>query len=118
VLADRVGEVPQALTQPIDRREVGVRLDARAESLDQRLEAGRVQTLLAAEVLEDQAVGDPGRLGDLVDGDLVVVPVAEDLERRRDQLEPALPCPLACQWAGRDQARVARVDFASTLTSE
>jgi hypothetical protein len=42
-------------------------------------------------------VGDAGGLGDLVDGDLVVVAVAEDLEGRRDQLQTALARSLRCQ---------------------
>jgi hypothetical protein len=42
-------------------------------------------------------VGDAGGLGDLVDGDVVVVPVAEDLERCGEQLEAALSGALSCQ---------------------
>jgi hypothetical protein len=97
MLADRVGEVAKPLAQALDRRQLGVRLDPGAEALDQRLEAGDVEPLLAAEVLEDQAVRDPGGLGDLVDRDLVVVAIAEDFERGGDQLEPALARPLGCQ---------------------
>lgn len=102
MLADRVGEVAESLSQPLDRRQLRVGLDAGAEALDERLEAGDVETLLAAEVLEDQAVGDSGGLGDLVDRDLVIVAVAEDLERRGDQLEPALSCPFGCQGTRGD----------------
>jgi hypothetical protein len=97
MLADRVGEVAESLSQPLDRRQLRVGLDAGAEALDERLEAGDVETLLATEVLEDQTVGDSGGLGDLVDRDLVIVAVAEDLERCVDQLEPALSCPFSCQ---------------------
>jgi hypothetical protein len=102
MLADGVGEVAESLSQPLDRRQLRVGLDAGAEALDERLEAGHVETLLAAEVLEDQTVGDSGGLGDLVDRDLVVIAVAEDLERCGDQLEPALSCPLGCQGTRGD----------------
>ena len=102
MLADRVGEVPESLSQPLDRRQLRVGLDAGAEALDERREAGDVETLLAAEVLEDQTVGDSGGLRDLVDRDLVIVAVAEDLERRGDQFEAALSCPLGCQGTRGD----------------
>jgi hypothetical protein len=56
MLTDRVGEVAEALAQPLDRRLVRVGLDPRAKALDQRLEAGDVEAPLTAEVLEDQPV--------------------------------------------------------------
>jgi hypothetical protein len=56
MLADRVGEVAKPLPQALDRRQLRVGLDPSAKTFDQRLEAGDVETLLAAEVLEDQAV--------------------------------------------------------------
>jgi hypothetical protein len=114
MLADGVGEVAESLSQPLDRRQLRVGLDAGAEAFDERLEAGDVETLLAAEVLEDQTVRDSGGRGDLVDRDLVVVAIAEDLERSRDQLEPALSRPVACQRSAGDGARVAPVDYRST----
>jgi hypothetical protein len=43
-----------------------------------------------------------GGLGDLVDGDLLVVAVAENLERGREQLKPALPGTFGCQRTRRD----------------
>jgi hypothetical protein len=104
VLADHVGIFPKSRAQPLYGRQVGVRLDPGAEALDQRLEAGDVEAPFAAEVLEDQAVGDTRGLRDLVDRDLVVVAIAEDLERRGDQLETALSCPLGCQWARGDES--------------
>jgi hypothetical protein len=110
VLADRVGEVAEALAQPLDGREVRVGLDARAKRLDQRLETGDIEAALAAEVPEDQPVRDAGRLGDLIDRDVVVVAVAEDLEGGRDQLEPPLSCPLGCRRTRGDWVRLARVD--------
>jgi hypothetical protein len=67
VLADRVGEVAETGPEPLEWRQVGIRLDPLAKALDQRLETGDVEALLAAEVLKDEAVGDAGRLGDLVD---------------------------------------------------
>jgi hypothetical protein len=97
VLADRVREVAEPLAQPLDRRQIGIRLDPGAEALDQRLETGNVEAPLAAEVLEDQPVRDAGGLGDLVDRDLVVVAIAEYLEAGSDQLEPPLARPLGCQ---------------------
>ena len=102
MLADRVGEVPQARAQPVDRRQLGIGLDANAKALDQGLETGDVEALLAAEVLEDQAVGDPGGLGDLVDGDVVVVTVAEDLESGGEQLKATLSGALGCQGTRGD----------------
>jgi hypothetical protein len=42
-------------------------------------------------------VGHAGGLGHLIDRDLVVVAIAEDLERRRDQLAPALVRSVSCQ---------------------
>jgi hypothetical protein len=114
VLADHVGVLTEPRAQPIRGLEVGVRFDLGAEVLDQRLQAGDVEAPLAAEVLEDQAVGDAGRLGYLVDRDLVVVPVAEDLQGGGDQLEPALPGPVGCQRAGGDWTRLIGVDSGST----
>jgi hypothetical protein len=108
VLADCVGEVAESLAQPLERRELRIGLDARAETFDQWREAGDVEALLAAEVLEDQAMGDPGGLGDLVDRDLVVVAIAEDLEGGGDQLEPALAGPVGCQRARGDGVRLVR----------
>jgi hypothetical protein len=102
VLADRVDEVAEPGTEALDRRQVRIGLDPVTKPLDQRLEAGDVEPLLAAEVLEDQAVRDPGGVGDLVDRDLVVVPVAKDLERSADQLEPALSGALGCQGPRSD----------------
>jgi hypothetical protein len=67
MLANRVGEVAQPLAQPLEWRQSGVGLDPGAKTLDQRLEAGDVESPLAAEVLEDQAVRDAGGLRDLVD---------------------------------------------------
>jgi hypothetical protein len=86
VLTDHVGVASQRRAKPLDGWQLRVRLDPRAEGLDQGLEAGDVETLLALEVLEDQAVGDPGGLGDLVDRDLVVVAIAEGLQGRREEL--------------------------------
>jgi hypothetical protein len=97
MLADRVREVAEASAQALDRRQLGIGLDALAEALYQRLEAGYVETPLAAEILEDQAVGDAGGLGDLVDGDLVIVAVAEYLEGGGEKLQPPLAGPLGCQ---------------------
>ncbi|HEY6638753.1 MAG TPA: hypothetical protein VIZ61_13820 [Solirubrobacterales bacterium] len=102
MLADHVDVLPESRPQPVDGRKVTVGLDPGAEVLDQRLEARDVEASLAAEVLEDQAVGDAGRLGDLVDRDLVVVAVAEDLEGGGDQLEPTLTGPVGCQRARCD----------------
>ena len=42
-------------------------------------------------------MGDAGRVGDLVDGDLVVVPIPEDLEGGGEELGAALAGPLRCQ---------------------
>jgi len=117
VLADRVGEVAEPRAQSLHRRQVGIRLDSGAKALDQGLEAGDVEALLAAEVLEDQAVGDAGGLGDFIDRDLVVVTIAEDLERGGDQLESALAGALCCERARGDGARVAPVDSGSTPTN-
>jgi hypothetical protein len=117
MLADRVGEVAEPLAEPLDRRQVGIRLDPRAKALDQRLEAGDIEPLLAAEVLEDQPVRDARGVGDLIDRDLVVVAIAEDLERGGDQLQSALAGPLGCQRSGGDGARVVRVDSGSTPSS-
>jgi hypothetical protein len=97
MLADRVGEVAEPGPQALDRRQVRIGLDPRSEALDQRLQAGDVEALLAAEVLEDQAVRDTGGLRDLVNRDLVVIPVAEDLEGGAKELLPALAGPLGCQ---------------------
>jgi hypothetical protein len=102
MLADRVSEVAKTRTQPLDRRQLRIGLDPRAKALDQGREAGDVEALLAAEVLEDQAVGDAGGLRDLIDGDLVVVAIAEDLERGGEELEPALTCLLSCQGTRGD----------------
>jgi hypothetical protein len=102
MLADRIGEVLEARPQPFARRQIRIGLDTLAKALDQGLETGDVEPLLAAEVLEDQAVGDAGGLSDLIDGDLVVVAIAEDLERGGEQLEPALTCLLGCQRTGGD----------------
>ena len=97
MLTDQVGVVPQARAQPLDRHQVRIGLDPLSEELDQWLEAGDVEALLAAEVLEDEAVGDARGIRHLVDGDLVVVPLAEDLEGRLDQLPTPLAGPLGCQ---------------------
>ena len=97
MLADRVREVAKALAQTLDRLQLGIRLDPRAKALDQGLEAGDVETLLAAEVLEEQTVRHTGRLCDLVDRDVVVVAVAEDLEGGAEELLPALSGPFGCQ---------------------
>lgn len=97
MLADRIGEIAEPGAQALDRWKLRIGFDARSKALDQRLQAGDVDALLAAEVLEDQAVGDAGGLRDLVDGDLVVVPVAEDLERGGEELGAALAGPLGCQ---------------------
>jgi hypothetical protein len=97
VLADRIGEVSEAGTEPLDRRQVRIGLHPLAKPLDQGLEAGDVEALLAAEVLEDQPVGNASGLGDLVDGDVVVIAIAEDLEGCRQQLESPLAGPLGCQ---------------------
>ncbi len=67
MLADRVREVAQALSQPVDRRQVRIGLDPGAEGFDQRRQAGDIEALLAAEVLKDETVGDAGGLGDLID---------------------------------------------------
>jgi hypothetical protein len=53
-------------------------------------------------------VGDAGRLGDLVDRDLVVVAVPEDLDRSLEQLPAALAGPLRCEGTIGDQPTVAR----------
>jgi hypothetical protein len=47
-------------------------------------------------------VRDAGCFGDLVDRDLVVVPVTEDLEGGGDQLGAALTGTLGCQGTRRD----------------
>ena len=104
MLADQVGVAPQRGAQALDRRQIGIRGDASAESLDQRLEPGDIEALLAAEVLEDQSVGDPRGLGDLVDRDLVIVAIAEDLPCGGEQLGPALAGPLGCQGTRGDEA--------------
>ena len=102
MLADRVGEVPKARAEPVDRRQLRIRLDTRAEALDQGLEAGDVEALLAAEVLEDQPVGYAGGLRDLIDRDLLVVPVAEHLERGGQQLRASFLGSVSCQRASWD----------------
>jgi len=114
VLADHVGVATQRRAQPFDGRQLRIRLDPRPEGGDQRLEAGEIEALLAAEVLEDQTVRDIRGIGNLVDRDLVVVAVAEDLERGREQFEASLSRPLACERSRGDRSRIAAVDFAST----
>jgi hypothetical protein len=56
-------------------------------------------------------------LRDLVNRDLVIVPVAEDLESRGEELLAALAGPLGCQGTRCDVVRLDRVDFESTLSS-
>jgi hypothetical protein len=56
VFADHVGVLAEPGAQPLDRLQLGLRLDPGAEVLDQRLETGDVEAPLAAEVLENQAV--------------------------------------------------------------
>jgi hypothetical protein len=45
-----------------------------------------------------------GGLSDLVHGDIVVVPVAEDLEGGDEQLGSALLGPVGCQRTGGDES--------------
>ena len=47
-------------------------------------------------------MGDPRGLGDLVDGDIVVVAIAEDVEGGGEELGAALAGPLCCQGTRGD----------------
>jgi hypothetical protein len=102
VLADHVGVAAQRGAQSLNRQQVGIRFDPRPEVLNQRLEPGDVEALLAAEVLEDQAMGDTGCLGDLIDRDLVVVAIAEYFAGGGEELGAALAGPLRCQGTRGD----------------
>ena len=61
----------------VDRRQLGV-------------EHGLVEALLAAEVVVEQAPGDPGLLGDAVDRDVVEAPLGHHLASEVEQFDEAL----------------------------
>jgi len=56
-------------------------------------------------------MGDPGGLRDLIDRHLLVVPVAEHLERGGEQLRASLLGSLRCQRASGDASAWFGVDF-------
>jgi hypothetical protein len=62
-------------------------------------------------------VRDAGGVGDFVDGDLVVVPVTEDLEGGGEELLPALSGSLGCQGTRGDGVSLDPVDSESTPSS-
>ena len=69
--------------------ERGIGLGALAQLARGLADDGHVEVALGREVVVEQALGDPGLRGDVVDGDLVVGALAEQLETDVDELAPA-----------------------------
>jgi hypothetical protein len=83
VVEVRADRMPKPLLRPkVLRRATGPRLKAGK----QRLEGRDVELLLRPEVLEDEAVRDAGRGGDVIDRDVLVIPREELLEGDLEEL--------------------------------